>query len=151
MRASLAIFLFGLLESSAIASLPFVDNFDNGLPQNSDTIPGFWTTILATPGGSQVTEDVGPVLSSVHLLAKPEVHLVGTGVSNDFNFFASEITFQLTGLTFSAIPATDPTNQIFRFAVQSEGTVTQQGVDDAITLFRSEEHTSELQSRLHLV
>jgi hypothetical protein len=140
MRKSLSILFLVAAISTVSAALPFVDNFGNGQPQNSDDRAGFWTLIPPPPfTTSQITEDVGVpgvTPTNLHLIAAGQADLVGTNTSPDFNFFTQPLTINLTGLTFAlqGTGGTTTAQEQFRFALMSSGGQTPAAANSAVAL-----------------
>lgn len=136
-------FLLGLVLAAgqASAALPFVDNFGNGQPQNSDSTTSFWKLIPPPPfTQSQIVEDVGVpgvTPTSLHLVGASQADLVSVNASSDFNFFTQPLTFDLSGLTFGVqgIGGTTAAQEQFRFSIMSSGGQTPAAATGAATLF----------------
>lgn len=116
---------FSVLSLIAMISLPslgldpvFHDSFANGSPENSDTVPGFWTQ-RNSGGLSAVNEGVGgPVQVTAGGSQYPHGQLV-SAVQNDFNFFRTPITISGSGINFTS--STNSLNKsILRFSLSSQ-------------------------------
>jgi hypothetical protein len=141
MRKLLFLLLLTVSLGTASAALPFVDNFGNGQPANSDSTTGFWTLIPPPPfTTSQIVEDVGVpgvTPTNLHLVAASQADLVQTTASSDFNFFAQPLNFALSGLSFGVqgIGGTTAAQEQFRFSVMSSGGQTPFAANSAVSLF----------------
>jgi iduronate 2-sulfatase len=106
-------FILGLLLSmNPACGQIFIDTFSNNTVADSDTQAGFWSMNLNNGGGdANAISESGGILSmtagdddGTNNANYSGVSLVSS-VSSDFNFFSSEITFQVRGISFSGTTA----------------------------------------------
>lgn len=118
--------LLALAPLSASATILFQDNFDNGTPANSDSVPDYWTLVTpnAASSGSTVTES-GGTLS----IALPGSNTTDTQTRTirshasapAFNFFHQPLTFSVAGFSVTNPQVGDvgagPGNSLFQFSL----------------------------------
>src|SRR5437016_3258874 len=104
---------------SALALDPvFVDHFNNGVVENSDSVTGFWTqrnsgsaSVAAEPGS-------GPLQLTAGGSQYPHGQ-IASAVQSNFNFFHTPIVLQASGLNFTS--TTNSLNKgILRFVLSSQ-------------------------------
>ncbi|MHB1158224.1 MAG: PEP-CTERM sorting domain-containing protein [Phycisphaerales bacterium] len=113
-------------------TIVFQDTFNNGSVPNSDSVTGFWTA--ATANGS-IVESAGVLTSTASNPAtnNPAVFLRSTAVSNDFDFFANKLQFDLN-FKIPGIGGTASTSQqVFAFSLASESN-SAFGANDSISV-----------------
>jgi len=94
MKKSIWTFLMtaGLLSVASAQTPVFIDTFENGVPANSDNIPGFWTANL--PETSTVSEENGKLVQTASSDSAGTIHTTLAGLlSTNCNFFTRQLKF----------------------------------------------------------
>ena len=120
----------------------FIDHFNNNSVANSDTQPGFWSTLVS--GTGTATEGTGAAGGSLLLNVTganggnqfPFTE-IASPLQNSFNFFHAPIVIQASGLNYG--PNTDPTS-LTQFTITGQqlsnaGANTEFPASDAISLW----------------
>ncbi len=103
--------------TTAFAADPvLVDNFNNGVVENTDSTPAFWTPRLSGGLGT-ATESGGSLRLNAGGSQYPHAQ-IASAVNSDFNFFRAPLVISGTGLNFTS--TTNSLNKgIFRLALSS--------------------------------
>lgn len=131
---------------SAVLTMPsiggaqvFVDHFNNGSVSDSDTIPGFWNTVV---GGTGVPSEAvgGPMILKAQSSGPGDPYpftQISSGLNNSFNFFRSPVVLKASGLGYAN---GDFANTLTQFDFTSEalngggGPGTEYAAEDGISL-----------------
>src|SRR5262245_12397696 len=104
-----------LAAPSAFALDPvFVDHFNNGVVENSDSVTGFWAQRNSGSASVAAESGSGPLQLTAGGAAYPHGQIV-SGVQSSFNFFRTPIVLQASGLNFTS-PTGSLNKGILRFS-----------------------------------
>lgn len=126
----------------ACADVPvFTDHFNNGSVADSDTQPGFWSTLISGGGAaSEGTGGAGSLLLNVTGADSGNQFPfteIASPLENSFNFFQAPIVIQASGLNYG--PNSDPSSltqfTITTQALSNAGPNTEYPAQDAISLW----------------
>src|SRR5262245_44061407 len=91
----------------------FVDHFNNGVVENSDTVNGFWTQRNSGSASMASESATGPLLLTAGGSAYPHGQ-IASAVQSYFNFFRTPLVISAAGINFTS-PTGSLNKGILRF------------------------------------
>lgn len=134
--AAAVIFLF-----PAVGRADLIDNFDNGVIADSDSIGGYWDTVSFGGSANAISEAGGRITFTVgdddgsNESDFGAAGIFSNGFRSDLNFLSNSVTLQVRGIEFQSTgsPFVSPTERLLRVGFVSSGN-NAFAADDAVYL-----------------
>ena len=146
--AGLGLIGASMVSTTQAATIVFEDHFDNGSVANSDSVPGFWTTITESASTGNGATEAGSLLTLEATGVHPRTS-VSSAVSNTFNFFTAPapMVYTMTGLSLTGNAPSG--NQILRMGMLSDGPNRMGDSDDSFGIDLRNDGAVMIRSRIN--